>query len=107
MMSRRIFVAAVVAGTLAFLAMIATTAIWMTVPVRIIYRESSGVRTDAASVEVVEHGSSFFLTPAQKKTVDMVRNGTPWVWFGSLGIAVVAILTGAAALLRIPGAFDR
>lgn len=82
--------------------MLAVTVIWMTVPERLVYRESSPVRTHAFGVEVKQHGASFFVTPSQKKTLDRITRGTPWVWFGSFAVAVAAILAGAAARLRLP-----
>ena len=104
-MSRRILVAAVVVGALAFLVMLAVTVRWMTVPIRIVYQESSPVQTPAFSVEVKQHGKSFFVTPGQKKTFDRITNDTPIVWFGSLAVAVavLAILVGAGARLRMAG----
>jgi hypothetical protein len=101
-MSRSILLMSVAAGALAFLAMLTVTVIWMTVSERIVYQESSPVQTPAFSVEVKQHGTSFFVTPAQKKTLDRIANGTPMVWFGSLVIVVAAILVGAAARLRLP-----
>ena len=103
-MSRRILLAAVAAGSLAFLAMLTVTVIWMTVPERIVYRQSSRTATAAFSVEVKQHGTSFFVTAAQKETLDRIATGTPIVWFSSLAIAFIAILVGAAARLRL-GAF--
>jgi hypothetical protein len=100
-MSRRILLAAVVVGALAFLAMLAVTVIWMTVPERIIYRESSPVQTPVFGVEVKQHGKSYFITPGQKQTLDHITNGTPIVWFSSLAVAVLAILVGAGARLRM------
>ncbi len=67
---------AVVVGALAFLAMLAVTAIWMTVPERIVYRESSPVPTLAFSVEMKQHGTSFFVRPSQKETLDRINEGT-------------------------------
>ena len=93
---------AVVVEALAFLAMLAATVIWMTVPERIVYRESSPVPTPAFSVEVKQHGMSFFVTPLQKETMDRISSGTPWVWFGGFAVAVAAIVVGAAARLRLP-----
>jgi len=101
-MSRRILLAAVVVGALAFLAMLAVTVIWMTVPERIVYQESSPLRTPAFSVEVRQHGRSYFVTPGQKKTLDRITKGAPIVWFGSLAVAVLAVLVGAGARLRLP-----
>jgi hypothetical protein len=86
--------------------MLAATAIWMTVPERIVYRESSPVRTPESNVEVKQHGTSFFVTPSQKQTLDRISSGTPWVWFGGFAVTVAAILLGAAARLRLP-ATDR
>ena len=101
-MSRGILLGAVAVGGLAFLAMLAITLIWMTVPERIVYRESSRVQTAAFSVEVKQHGTSFFVTPSQKETLNRISNGTPWVWFGGFAVAVAAVLVGAAARLRLP-----
>jgi hypothetical protein len=71
----------------------------MTVPERIIYRESSLVQTSVFGLEVKQHGKSYFITPGQKKTLDSITNGTPIVWFSSL--AVLAILVGAGSRLRM------
>ena len=49
-----------------------------------------------------QHGTSFFVTPAQKKTLDCISSATPWVWFGGFALAVAVILVGAAARLRLP-----
>jgi ammonia channel protein AmtB len=97
----RILLGAVAVGGLAFLAMLAVTVIWMTVPERIVYRESSPVQTSAFRIEVKQHGTSFFVTPAQKETLDRISSGTPWIWFGGFAIAVAAIVVGAAARLRL------
>lgn len=99
--SRGIFAGAVVVGSLGMLAMMISTAVWMTVPTRIVYRESSLVETEKRSVEVRQHGTSYFVTPAQKQTLDRIYEWTPIVWFGGLGVAVLSILAGAAAKLRL------
>ena len=99
-MSRRILLIAAIVGGLAFLAMLAATVIWMTVPEKIVYQESSPVQTPEFNVEVKQHGKSFFVTAEQKKTLDRITNGTPVVWFGSFAVAVLAILVGARARLR-------
>src|SRR5438552_19166474 len=103
-MSRSIFLTAVAVGAAAFLTMLAITLIWMTVPTRIVYRQSSPVQMPAFSVEIKQHGTSFFVTPAQKSTLDRIASGTPVAWFSSFAIAVIAILVGAAARLRLPPA---
>ena len=99
-LTRCILWAVVAADAITFLAMITATAVWMTAPERIIYRES--LPMPVFSEEVRQHGTSFFVTPAQKKTLDRITSGTPVVWFGALGVAVAAILVGAAARLRMP-----
>jgi hypothetical protein len=101
-MSRLILLAAVAVGALAFLAMLAVTVIWMTVPERIVYQESSAVQTPAFGVEVKQHGKSYFVTVGLKKTLDRITNRTPIVWFSSLAVVVLAILVGAVARLRLP-----
>ena len=101
-MSRGVLLGTVAVGALAFLAMLAATVIWMTAPERIVYRESSPVPMSAFSVEVKQQGTSFFVTPSQRETLDRISNGTPWVWFGGFAVAVTAILVGAAARLRLP-----
>ncbi|MEO8051586.1 MAG: hypothetical protein ABI833_14300 [Acidobacteriota bacterium] len=101
-MSRSILLGAVTVGGLAFLARLAATVVWMTVPERIVYRESSPVQTAAFSIEVKQHGTSHFVTPAQQETLSRIASGTPVVWFGFFAVAVIAILVGAAARLRLP-----
>jgi hypothetical protein len=86
--------------------MVATTLVWMSVPVRIVYRESSQIRTELYSVEEKQHGQSFFLTPAQKKLLERIRWATPVTWFSCAGVIFVAILAGAAARLRMPSKPD-
>ena len=81
--------------------MLATTVIWMTVPERIVYQESSRAPTPAFPVEVRQHGKSYFVTPEQKKTLDRITNGTPIAWFSFLAVTVLAILVGAGARLRL------
>jgi hypothetical protein len=101
--ARRILALAAVTFVLSFLMIVTVTLVWMMVPTSIIYRESSLVPTDTQVVRVVEHGTSFFITPGQKRLLDIIRTDTAPVWLGCLGLAVVAYLTGAAAQLRIPG----
>jgi len=103
-MSRGVLLSAVVIGGLAFLAMLAATLIWMILPERIVFQESSRVRTFEFSVEVRQHGTSYFVTRAHKQTLDRIIRGTPIVWFSSLALAVVAIIVGASARLRLTNA---
>jgi hypothetical protein len=58
---------------LCLVAMLAVTGIWMNVPNRIIYQESSPVRTERYSIEVMEHGKAYFVTPEQKQTLDRIH----------------------------------
>jgi hypothetical protein len=101
MLSRCIFWGAVAAGGLAFLAMLTVTVAWMTVPERIVYRESSPVKSEVSSVEVREHGQSYYLTVEQKQALDRVRSSTPIVWFVGFAVAFLSIVAGAAALLKM------
>ncbi len=52
--------------------MLAVTIIWMYVPTRIVYQESSPNWTESHSIEVKEHGHSYFITPEQKLTLDHI-----------------------------------
>jgi hypothetical protein len=52
MMRRRLLVFSSAAMMLVMLILTAATAIWMTIPEKIIYRESSAARTDVHSVEI-------------------------------------------------------
>jgi hypothetical protein len=86
---------------MAIAAMTVTVFTWMTVPERIVYRESSPARSDTNPVEVKEHGQSYYLTTSQKQELDDVRNRTPFVMIGGFLTAFVAIVVGAAARLRM------
>jgi len=81
--------------------MTVTVFTWMTVPERIVYRESSRARSEINPIEVREHGQSYFLTIAQKQELDAVRNRTPLVMLGGFVTAFLAIVIGAAARLRM------
>jgi len=84
------------------LTMLVVTVTWMTVPIQIIYQQSSLVQTDDHSIEVVEHGKSYFLTPVQKENLDLVRRQTPVVWFACAGyLYLYTALGGLGALLQL------
>ncbi|HEY2845856.1 MAG TPA: hypothetical protein VGJ09_19505 [Bryobacteraceae bacterium] len=100
-MARTILLACTILGAVAMATMIATVFIWMTVPDSIVYRQSSPARSEVYSVEVQEHGHSYFLTPAQKASLDGIRNRTPIVMFAAFATAFLAIVVGAAARLKI------
>ncbi len=100
--SRAVFVAAVILGGVAFIGMLSATVTWMTVPTEIVYRESSPVATETYRIGVAQHGKTYYVTDEQKRTLDRINWRTPRLWFGSLGLAVIAMLVGAAARLRMP-----
>ena len=100
--SRAFFAAAVIAGGVALVGMLSATVTWMTIPDEIVYRQSSPVPTGTYRIGVTQHGATYYVTDEQKRTLDRIHWRTPRLWFGSLGLAVIAILAGAAARLRIP-----
>ena len=55
------------------IAMLAVTGIWMNVPNRIVYQESSPERTERYPIEVMEQGKAYFVTPEQKQTLDRIH----------------------------------
>jgi len=88
-------------AAICLLAMLAVTIIWMSVPTRIIYQESSLVRTQEYPFEVMEHGHSYFLTPKQKHTVNLIRFYTPIIWFSGFGYLLLFTAFGGFARLRL------
>lgn len=88
-------------AALCFVAMLAVTFAWMFVPTRIIYQESSLVKTELNSIEVREHGHSYFLTPKQKQVVDLVRVYTPVIWFSGFGYLFLFFMFGGFERLRL------
>ena len=90
-------------AVLCFIAMLAVTFAWMYLPTHIVYQESSLVRTELNSIEVREHGRSYFLTPKQKQVVDLVRFYTPIIWFSCFGYLFLFTAFGGFARLRLLG----
>jgi len=88
-------------AALCFLAMLAVTLVWMHVPTRIVYHQSSPVRTETYSVEVREHGQSFFVTPGQKQALDLIRFYTPVIWFSCFGYLFLYTALGGFERLRL------
>lgn len=88
-------------AAICFIVMLAVTIIWMHVPTRIIYQESSLVRTELYAVEVREHGQSYFLTPGQKRIIDLIRSCTPIIWFSCFGYLFFFTALGGFARLRL------
>jgi amino acid transporter len=86
---------------LCFIVMLAVTVIWMYVPTRIIYQESSPVRTEIYSIEVMEHGHSYFVTPKQKYIIDLIRSYTSIIWFSCFGYLFLFTAFGGFARLRL------
>ncbi|MCL4501568.1 MAG: hypothetical protein M1438_06890 [Deltaproteobacteria bacterium] len=83
------------------LAMLTVTAIWMYVPIRIVYQESSPIKTATYSVEVIEHSHAYFLTAGQKRVIDLIRSYTPIVWFSCFGYLVLFTAFGGFQRLRL------
>ncbi len=88
-------------AVLCFIAMLAVTAIWMYVPTRIIYQESSRVRTEIYAIEVMEHGHAYFVTPKQKYIIDLIRAYTSVIWFSCFGYLFLFTACGGFARLRL------
>ena len=85
---------------LCFIAMLAVTLIWMHVPIKIIYQESSPVQTGSYSIEVRQHGQAYFVTPAQKQTLDRISFYTPVIWFSCFGYLFFFTALGGFERLR-------
>jgi hypothetical protein len=90
-------------AALCFIAMLLVTFAWMYLPTRIVYQESSPVRTETSPIEVKEHGHSYFLTPGQKRTIDLIRFYTPIIWFSGFGYLFLFTAWGGFARLRLLG----
>ncbi len=88
-------------AALCFTAMAAVTAIWMYVPIRIVYQESSPAKTELYSIEVRQHGQAYYVTPKQKYLLDLVRNYTAIIWFGCFGYLFLFTAFGGFARLRL------
>jgi len=89
-----------VAG-LCLAALLAVTFVWMYLPTRIIYQESSPVKTEGYSVEVREHGHPYFITPGQKYIIDLIRFYTPVIWFSCFGYLFLFTAFGGFERLRL------
>jgi hypothetical protein len=68
-------------AALCFITMLAVTVIWMYVPIRIVYQESSPVKTESYAIAVMQHGTAYFVTPGQKQVLDLIHFSTPVIWF--------------------------
>lgn len=90
-------------AALCFIAMLAVTFAWMFVPTRIIYQESSPVRTELYALEVREHGTGYFVTPKQKRTLDRIHYWTPRIWIACFGYLYLFTALGGLARLRLLG----
>ncbi len=88
-------------AALCLVAMLAVTVIWMYLPTRIVYRESSPVKTERYAIEVREHGQPYFLTPGQKQILDLIRFYTPIIWFTCFGYLFLFTALGGFARLRL------
>jgi hypothetical protein len=88
-------------AALCLIALLAVTGIWMSVPTRIVYQESSPVKTELDPIEVREHGHPYFITPAQKQRLDRIRFYTPIIWFSCFGYLYLFTAFGGFERLRL------
>jgi hypothetical protein len=88
-------------AALCLAAMLAVTLVWMYVPTRIVYQESSPLPTGTYSIEVREHGQAFFITPGQKQILDLIRFYTPVIWFSGFGYLFFFTALGGFERLRL------
>ncbi len=88
-------------AALCLAAMLAVTLVWMYLPTRIIYQESSPVRTERYPIEVREHGQAFYLTSGQKHLIDLIRFYTPVIWFACFGYLFLFTALGGFERLRL------
>jgi hypothetical protein len=88
-------------AALCLVVMLAVTAIWMYVPTRIIYQESSQVRTETYPIEVREHGHPYFVTQKQKYFLDLIRAYTAVIWFSCFAYLFLFTAFGGFARLRL------
>ena len=88
-------------AALCLVAMVLVTLAWMYLPIRIVYQESSLVKTETYPIEVKEHGHSYFLTPGQKQVIDLIRFYTPIIWFTCFGYLFLFTAWGGFARLRL------
>ena len=88
-------------AALCLAAMLAVTLVWMYLPARIIYQESSPVKTKVYSIEVREHGQAFYLTSGQKQMVDLIHFYTPVIWFACCGYLFLFTALGGFERLRL------
>lgn len=93
-------ICSIIAG-LCLAAMLAVTLVWMYLPTRIVYQESSPVKTEVYSIEVREHGQAFYLTSGQKQMVDLIRFHTPVIWFACFGYLFLFTALGGFERLRL------
>ena len=94
-------------AVLCLVAMLAVTAVWMYVPTRIIYRESSPAKTELYSIEVMEHGQGFYVTQKQKYLLDLIRAYTAVTWFSCFCYLFLFTAFGGFARLRLLQRKDR
>jgi len=88
-------------AALCFIAMLAVTVIWMYVPIRIVYQESSPVKTESYAIAVMQHGKAYFVTPGQKQALDLIHFYTPVIWFSCFGYLCLFTAFGGFERLRL------
>jgi len=86
---------------LCFITMLAVTVIWMYVPIRIVYQESSLVPTEDYSIAVRQHGQAYYVTPKQKYVLNLINGYTAIIWFGCFGYIFLFTAFGGFARLQM------
>jgi hypothetical protein len=84
-----------------FIAMLAVTVIWMYVPIRIVYQESSPVKIESYVIAVMQHGKVYFVTEGQKRALDLIHWYTPVIWFSCFGYIFLFTVFGGFERLRL------
>jgi hypothetical protein len=88
-------------AALCFIAMLAVTVIWMYLPIRIVYQESSPVKTESYAIAVMQHGKAYFVNPRQKHALDLIHFYTPVIWFSCFGYLFLFTAFGGFERLRL------
>lgn len=88
-------------AVLCFITMLAVTAVWMYVPIRIVYQESSPERTEEYSIEIRQHGQAYYVTPKQKYILDLINSYTALIWFGCFGYLFLFTAFGGFERLKL------
>lgn len=88
-------------AVLCFLAMLGVTMVWMYLPIRIVYQESSPVQTELHFIAVMQHGKAYYVTPGQKNTLNLIKFYTPIIWFSGFVYLLLFTALGGFEKLRL------